>query len=843
MYQNIAYHKRTNTMHVWDDKLGHQTYEFKPYGYLPDPSGEYIALNGTKLSKTPGNHKDNSDAYESDLNEEVRTLIDLYYESDLVSIGHSDFFFDIETAKDVDGYSTPEDVRTEITSIAYYDKVGKDRRVLVLDKQNRLQDDIIYGDNYTVEVFDNEANLLIKFINYFSEIQPTVISGWNTDGYDIPYLINRIKKVLGPKSANKLSPAGIVEWNKHRERYKIYGVSSLDYIKLYKNFTYTELPNYRLDTVGKTELGKGKIEYDGDLDDLFVTDINKFIEYNMTDVDLVFELDEKLQLINLARTICHKGHVPYEDVYYASKYLDGAAIVDLKRNGLVAPNKQFRFIEDEQQDKLAGAYVMPPIPGLYKWIYDLDLTSLYPSIIMSLNISPETKVGVAKNWNQELLLKKDPISVTISDGNSNIEVKDFKNWLIETNSTVASNGAVYSTKQKGFLPKILEKWFDERVEFKNERDNHEVGSEKYKFYDAMQLTQKVLLNSFYGVLGLKTFRFHDLDNAGAITAAGQSVIKFSAKVINGYYKKEIGKDYFINANGNKAEFSFYTDTDSTFVSSLPLIEKRYPNFDESDEKFMIEKTNEIASEIQSYVNKMYDQYAIHFHNTSDHRWQIKQEYVAKSGLWIAKKRYAQWVIFKEGKPTDKMDIKGLDVVRSSFPTEFKTIMKETLWYILKQRSKNDTTDLIMDFKNKIQDSPILDVMKNTGVKNITKYTKGRKTLSGYQSGTPVHVKSAINYNDMLKHLGINKHAKNFAEIQNGDKIKWAYLKSNSMGFDTIALRGYEDPKQLTEFVEEYIDRNKIFDREIRGKLDDFYASMNWDKLPENNNMNKFFSFG
>jgi len=843
MYQNIAYHKRTNTMHVWDDKLGHQTFEFKPYGYLPDTSGEYIALNGTKLSKTPGNHKDNSDAYESDLNEEVRTLIDLYYESDLVSEGHVDFFFDIETAKDVDGYSTPEDVRTEITSIAYYDKVGKDRRVLVLDKQNRLQDDIIYGDNYTVEVFDNEANLLIKFINYFSEIQPTVISGWNTDGYDIPYLINRIKKVLGPKSANKLSPAGIVEWNKHRERYKIYGVSSLDYIKLYKNFTYTELPNYRLDTVGKTELGKGKIEYDGDLDDLFVTDINKFIEYNMTDVDLVFELDEKLQLINLARTICHKGHVPYEDVYYASKYLDGAAIVDLKRNGLVAPNKQFRFIEDEQQDKLAGAYVMPPIPGLYKWIYDLDLTSLYPSIIMSLNISPETKVGVAKNWNQELLLKKEPILVTISDGNSNIEVKDFKKWLIETNSTVASNGAIYSTKQKGFLPKILEKWFDERVEFKNERDNHEVGSEKYKFYDAMQLTQKVLLNSFYGVLGLKTFRFHDLDNAGAITATGQSVIKFSAKVINGYYKKEIGKDYFINANGNKAEFSFYTDTDSTFVSSLPLIEKRYPNFDESDEKFMIEKTNEIASEIQSYVNKMYDQYAIHFHNTSDHRWQIKQEYVAKSGLWIAKKRYAQWVIFKEGKPTDKMDIKGLDVVRSSFPTEFKTIMKETLWYILKQQSKNDTTDLIMDFKNKIQDSPILDVMKNTGVKNITKYTKGRKTLSGYQSGTPVHVKSAINYNDMLKHLGINKHAKNFAEIQNGDKIKWAYLKSNSMGFDTIALRGYEDPKQLTEFVEQYIDRNKIFDREIRGKLDDFYASMNWDKLPENNNMNKFFSFG
>lgn len=840
MYRNIAYQKKTNTMHVWDDQVGYQKFKFKPYGYLPDENGKFQSLNGKKLTKFPGNYKDNKDAYESDLNEEVRTLIDLYYESDVVSTGHSDFFFDIETAKDEQGYSTPEDVRTPITSIAYYDKTGKDRRVLVLDERKRLSEDVIYGDNVTIESFGSETDMLIKFINYFSEIQPTVISGWNTDGYDIPYLINRIKKVLGTKSANKLSPAGIVEWNKHRERYKIFGVSSLDYIKLYKNFTYSELPNYRLDTVAKTELGKGKIEYDGDLDLLFETDINKFIEYNMTDVDLVYELDEKLQLIGLARTICHKGHVPYEDVYYASKYLDGAAIVDLKRNGLVAPNKQFRFVEEEKEnDSLAGAYVMPPIPGLYKWVYDLDLTSLYPSIIMSLNISPETKVGVIPNWKQECLLSNNPVGVTCNGQ----PISDIKQWLIDNKFTVASNGVVYDTRSKGFLPKILEKWFDERVKFKNERDKHEVGSEQYKFYDALQLTQKVLLNSFYGVLGLKTFRFHDLDNAGAITSTGQSVIKFSAKVINAYYKNEIGKDYFVNATGDKAEFSFYTDTDSTFVSSLPLIEKRYPNFDESDEQFMIEKTNEIASEIQAHVNTMYDQYAIHFHNTSDHRWQIKQEYVAKSGLWIAKKRYAQWVIFKEGKPTNKMDIKGLDVVRSSFPTDFKKIMREVLWYILKEQSKNNTTDLIMEFKGKIQDSNILNVMKNTGVKEISKYIVGRSPLTGYIKGTPVHVKSAINYNDFIHHLGINRKAMNYPYIQDGDKIKWAYLKNNAMGFDTIALRGYEDPRQLTEFVEKYIDRNKIFDREIRGKLDDFYAAMNWGKLPENNNVNKFFSFG
>ena len=833
-YQSIGYDKPNGIMHVWDDELGHQKFAFKPYGYLPNNNGQYQTLDGVRLEKVSGNHRDNAKAYESDLNEEVRTLIDLYYEDDTVSKGHRDFYFDIETAKDENGYSTIEDVRTSITSIAYYDKTGNDRRVLILDERNRIKDSTIQGDGYVLEIFRSEKDLLTRFINAFAEIQPTVITGWNTDGYDIPYLLGRCKKILGRQSINKLSPAGIVTQNPKSKKWKIFGVSSLDYIKLYKNFTYSELPNYRLDTVAKTELGRGKVEYDGDLDDLFERDIHKFAYYNMTDVDLVYELDEKLQLINLARTICHKGHVPYEDVYYASKYLDGAAIVDLKRNGFVAPNKQFRFIEEDHQDALAGAYVMPPIPGLYKWIYDLDLTSLYPSIIMTLNISPETKIGVVNGWDETCLLNSDPIPANIN-GNS---ITDIKGWLKQHKYTIASNGAVYTTSRKGFLPAILEKWFDERVVFKNKRDEYEVGSEDYKFYDALQLTQKVLLNSFYGVLGLKTFRFHDLDNAGAITATGQRVIKFSAKVINNYYEKETGKDHFINANGNKAEFSFYTDTDSTFVSSLPLIEKRYPDFDENNEQFMIEKTNEIASEIQNHVNAMYDQYAAVFLNTTDHRFQIKQEYVAKSGLWIAKKRYSQWVIFKEGKPTDKLDIKGMDVVRSSFPVDFKKIMKETLWYILKEKDKTATSDLIFNFKESIQNSEILNVMKNTGVKEISKYIKGRKTFSGYPKGTPVHVKSSINFNDMLSRLKSDA-----IDIKNGDKIKWAYLRNNPMGFQTMALRGYDDPREIVNFVEEYIDRQRMFESDLQGKLDDFYAAMNWGKLPENNTVNKFFSFG
>lgn len=837
MYQNISYDKKNNIMHVFDDELGHQKFPFQPYAYLPDSEGDFQSLDGVRLTQVAGNHKDNPKAYESDINEEIRTLIDLYYESDVPSKGHRELFFDIESERDENGYSTPTDARLRITSIAYYDKAGDDRRVLVLDEEKRIDSKGFKTDEYEVEIFRSEADMLTRFINAFAAIQPTIITGWNTDNYDIPYLINRCKNVLGAQSVKKLSPAGIVDWNKNREKYKIFGVSSLDYLTLYKKFTYTELPNYRLDTVAKFELGKGKVEYDGDLNLLFATDIHKFVEYNMVDVNLVYELDEKTQLLNLARTICHKGHVSYEDVYYASKYLDGAAIVDLKRNGLVAPNKAFRFVEEESEsDALAGAYVMAPVPGLYKWIYDLDLTSLYPSIIMTLNISPETKVAVIKNWNQECLLKPDPQQVEFTDGSY---AHDIKQWLQDNEYTVASNGAVYQTAKRGFLPTILEKWFDERVTYKEKRDEYEVGSEDYKFYDALQLTQKVLLNSFYGVLGLKTFRFHDLDNAGAITAVGQSIIKFSAKVINNHYAKEIGQDHFINATGGKAEFAFYTDTDSTFVSSLPLIQKRFPDYDETNEQFMIDQTNAIASEVQKLVNGMYDRYSVVFHNTEKHRFQIKQEYVAKSGLWIAKKRYTQWVIFKEGKPTDKMDIKGLDVVRSSFPTNFKMIMKETLWYILKENSKVATTDMIFNFKTDMKKAPVVDVMKNSGVKEISKYTKKRKPFTGYLSGTPAHVKSAINFNDLL----ISNNVRDIDPITDGEKVKWAYLSDNPYGFDTICLRGYKDPDFIVTFVDQYIDRNKIFEKELKNKLDDFYSALNWGSFPENNNAKKFFSFG
>jgi DNA polymerase elongation subunit (family B) len=663
----------------------------------------------------------------------------------------------------------------------------------------------------------------------YHEVQPTIITGWNIDFFDIPYLYNRLVKVVGESTARTMSPIKDVIWLKHRNRYRISGVSCLDYMALYKNFTYSQESSYSLEAISQKELGKGKIKYEGSLDDLLKRDIQAYIDYNMNDVDLVVELDKKMKLIDLARGICHKGHVPYEDFLFATRYLDGAAVTYLNRLNLVAPSRKEQDF-DEPLD-LLGAYVKAPNPGRYKWVYDLDLTSLYPSIIMTLGISPETKVTKLNNFDGQKYIKNQEVRYS-DDWNEWNSSEELRNYLESNQYSIAANGVVYDTKITGFLPSILNKWFDERVEYKNLRKKYEKEGDEAKaeYYDRMQLVTKILLNSFYGVLGNPGFRFFDPDNATAITSTGQQLIKFTADIGNQYYTKELGeqKDYCI-----------YTDTDSTFFSSLPIIQKRYPDFDVTDEKWMASKTIEVASEVQNFINRAYDVYAQRFHNVATHRFDIKQEFVAKAGLWIAKKRYAQWLINQEGHAISKLDVKGLDVVRSSFPAAFRKFMAEVLEDILNDISKEELDQKILNFKEYMKTVDIVSVMFPTGVKDIKKHLfRGRRPFDAPLKGTPVHVKSAISYNDLLQYHGI----KNIREIIDGEKIKWTYLKQNPLGLDQVAIKGPEDPDSIMNFVKQYIDYDKVFKSAFENKLNDFYGALNWGRVPENNNLGKFFSF-
>jgi len=879
-------------------------FPFQKYGYVKDPNGDCVNLFGQRVSKTThlDGHKQ-SHIFESDVTPTTRVLIDQYLQDDNPSKDVRILTFDIEVEKDdVLGYSAVDVADNVINSVAIYDHQTKMSHVVILDPD--LQVKPKQTKEFQLHVVASERLLLERFYSIYTTIEPHIITGWNIDFFDVPYLYNRSVKVLGKKKANMLSPIGIVEQQfSHDEtdvRWKIAGVSALDYMALYKKFTFSEEESYALDAIAMKELGRGKIEYDGDLNILYKTDINKFIEYNLVDVELVVEMDKKLGFIELARGICHKGHVIYDSVYHSSKYLDGASLTYLKRLNIVAPNKKppisltlsqsqprgadklylandisirtpgsgqlkikksktsffkvkyksFKddyFILDEPLPEdvlshytihidLVGAYVKQPTPGRYEWIYDLDLTSLYPSIIMSLGISPETKRGKVLNFTGKEFVKKLEKEYVVKIGSkvTKLNTSDFINYLKHNNLSIGANGVMYDKSTDGFIPSILSTWFDERVEYKDKmKDAKRDGNkEDTQYYHTRQLVQKILLNSFYGVLALPTFRFYDVDNAEATTSSGQQIIKFTAEIANQKYNQvceTVDKDYCI-----------YIDTDSVFFSSWPIIQKRFPTIDTKDDVRLTDETLKVATEVQSFINDAYNVYADKFHNVTSHRLEIKQELVAKAGFWVAKKRYAQLILNEEGvqltKP--KLDVKGLDVVRSNFPRAFRTFMGEFLLKLLEGFDKEEANTFVSTFKDSIKQRPLMDIMSPSSVKDVRKYKEKQSHIFNFPKGTPVHVKSAMAYNDILE----KGNKVQFRPISNGDKVRYVYLTQNPLGIDSCAIRGYEDPPEIVDFVTQHVDYEKVFEKLLGKKLQQFYDGMNWDAYVSNSNVSNFFQF-
>ena len=838
MYQNIYYQREKNLIHLWDDQRGYSSFPYTRYAYEKVQRGEYKSIYGDSLTKVYKFTKDDPDLFESDVPETTRALVDMYSESDEISKGHVVLTYDIECEME-SGLPNPEEATNELTSIALHDSATDQYWVLVMDKDGLMVEKTT--DKAIVIPFQDERDMLMKYLELYEMINPSIVTGWNIDYFDTPMLYNRIKRLLGLRQANRLSPIGQCFWSPYRKRYFMAGVSYLDYISLYKIYNYGELPNYRLDTVAKIELDRGKIEYQGNLDQLFKEDIEKFIEYNLVDVELVVDFDKKLQFIDLCRGICHAGHVPYEDFVYSSKYLEGAMLTYLRRRGLVAPNKpadrreRMEALKANKEEKFIGAYVKAPIVGKYDWIYDLDLTSLYPSIIMTVNISPETKIGKIQDWDANKFIKGEIDTYYIDD--DSISKENLKEYLDKSKFSVASNGVLYRTDEVGCIPGILDLWFQKRVEYKNEMKKYgKAGNkEKYAFFHKRQLVQKILLNSLYGVLGLPAFRFYDVDNATAVTTTGQTVIKSTADMANIKYNKELGNP--------DLDSNIYIDTDSVFFSAVPLMDKRTPNWKDEDQDTIAGYVNDIAEEMQDYLNDFYDILSKKIFNVDvdKHRLEIKKEYVAKAGLWIAKKRYAQWIISDNGVPCDKLDVKGLDVKRSSFPKAFQECMGKVLIDILRGVSEEELTEYVLDFKKNMVNRPNSEIAKNTAVKNLKKYMpKGKRVPFTTMKGTPAHVKAAIAYNDLIKHF---KVPYKYSPMVNGDKVKWVYLKDNPLGLDGLAFTGYSDPPEIEEFINTYIDHSKIFERELRFKLQDFYDAIGWgEMISEQKTAEKFFNF-
>ena len=843
MYQNIFVNrnKKDITVHLWDDEIGYKKFNHKTYAYKKSPTGMYRSLYGDKLKKvhfwTEDDLKENL-MYESDVPIETRVLVDTYPDTDDVSKGHKTLVIDIEVEV-TDGFPEPLRADNKITSIAIHDDIMNIYTVFVLSK-DRLS---YTSDDTIVESFESEEELLQRFYQKYLEISPTIITGWNTEFFDIPYLYNRTVRTLGQSFADSLSPIGQVIYIEHKKKYRIAGVSQLDYLPLYRLFTYTQQSSYRLDYIGQLEVGIGKVEYEGTLNDLYKDDINKFIEYNVNDVKIVVELDKKMKFLELARAVAHMGRVPYENIFMSSRYLEGAMLTYMKQLDVIAPNKS-KENSYEDKEKFSGAYVKDPIPGRYDWVYDLDLTSMYPSTIMSLNISPEMKLGRLDGWNAEEFVRDTPktysfikntrLSTKLPESFNNEELKEiFKNDI-----SVSSNGVLYKNNKKGLIPSILSKWFNERLEYKKlaKKYGNEGNKEQYEYFNRRQHVQKILLNSMYGVLGSPTFRFYDIDNAEATTLTGQELIKYTQKMANYYYNKELD---------DKEDYVIYTDTDSIFCSAVPLVKNRNPNADVTDDEVMTNEILSIASEVQDFLNKSYDMFAQRLLNVKgEHRFDIKQEVIAKSGFWVTKKRYGQWIINDGGVKCDKLDVKGLDIVRSNFPPAFRDLMTFVLKSILNKVDKETIDNKILTFKKEMKNESIYNIALPTGVKGINKFTgkikgkfKTNQEFTEFKKGTPVHVKAVIRYNDLLKY-----HNKiNYEPIRNSDKIKWVYLKQNPFNIDALAFKGYDDPPEILEFINKYINHDKLYDRALQKKIKMFYESLKWSlPIDKKNTLERFF---
>tara|TARA_R110000824_G_scaffold36287_2_gene112937 strand:+ start:424 stop:2166 length:1743 start_codon:yes stop_codon:yes gene_type:complete len=572
MYKNIYVEKfkgekNTHTVHLWEDS-GYSIIKWvnPAYKECHEADSTHVGLNGQPLIKTTkyyhnpyGPASDNDKGIHfADMKVHQKFLIDKYGTNDEPSVTHNEVFFDIETEM-LDSL-TEEGIKAapkKVTSIAWYDKQADQWGILILDTKNQLKH--TKAKNREIIPVQHEADLLYKWIEKLEEIQPDILIGYNSDYFDIPYLYYRTCNVLGKEFADRMSPIQKVtsSFTRHNNNIKgknfqeidLKGISSLDYMRMHKKYSWADEPSWKLDAIGEKYAGINKIEYEGNLDTLFETDIQKFIQYNFMDVKILVELDKKLEYLSLTKNLAHKGKHLYHEIYANTVTQDGAISAYLLGKGIVPPNKDPHI---NYADSYAGGYLFCPKAGIYNYVFDEDLTSLYPCIIMSLNIGKETLMGyiidsddrnnrLGLNDLKEMDSKKSLIIRNSKNQRTEITVGQLIKFIEDNKWTISANGTMYSTDRQSVLSTILAKWFGERVYYKGEmkkayktKDN-ELGAKLHM----KQYTMKILLNSLYGATALASFRYGNRTLSKSITLSGQRIIQESALCANRHMNKVI----------------------------------------------------------------------------------------------------------------------------------------------------------------------------------------------------------------------------------------------------------------------------------------------------------------
>jgi DNA polymerase elongation subunit (family B) len=859
MYQAIYYDGKPNyKFHLRDDKTGWSEFNYTLPRYQIDANGPFPTLDGKRAKQVTRYEWNDNHLYESDIDRLTAVLIDKYKDSDDTPEWQNVVYFDIEC--EIGGALTSEYIKTapmKITSIALYDATAKKYYCLILDEKKQLTS--INEENRQVIPCDNEEQLLQLFLTLWETVDPTIITGWNSGFFDVPYLYYRLGNVLGKDEAARLSPIRkfkFTEWDQSQP-IEIAGINHLDYLLLYKKYNPKNEPSYKLNDIGTKYVSLGKVEYEGNLDKLFREDPNKFIEYNIRDVEIIIELEKKFKFIELTVAICHLCHVPYEKIYLSTTLNDGAILTYLKRNNIVSPNKPTTInpaLKDAQEE-YAGGYLKDPIPGLYEWVIDLDFTSLYPSIIRSLNIGIETFVGRIVNrdkydntWTIDDLKQMDPEAIITIEKltprqttqQTNVKVGTLIAIIEDNNWLLSAPGVMFRTDKSSVVCEVLTDWFNKRVEYKNAMKKAYKSGDAVKgeFYNRRQHAYKIKLNDVYGCYAINGWRYTDGHKmiSKAITLSGQRLIQESIKFCNEWMNKQLdteGKDYVVTS-----------DTDSLFIQVKDLALRRNPYLATANKEEWTKDILTITSEVQKAANEYINTFARRAFNIKDreHYFELKQEVVLERGYFAGKRRYAMYIVNKEGVTVDELDMKGLDLMKSNMTPMYSKFGEKLIKDIMFGKPKPEIDQQIIDFKKYVKDIPIDLLAKPTGVKNVESYIertpKSGEIFSTLKIKCPINAKAAIHYNDLLK---FKKAHKQYPLFTAGDKMKYIQLKTNPYNIDVIGFTG-NDPDFINKLIDEFADREEGFESSLLNKLKGIYEDLGWAFPSLNDKVNKFFKF-
>ncbi len=844
-YRHVYYDSRARAIHLWKwNKSGDRIYEkipFKPYLYVESRNGkDGKSIYNTDLKKIEftNQYERRKFANEGGISRlfyniapDQQFLIDHYsdlnnspdFAKDELKIG----FIDIEVY--ANEFPKPEEAKHPVNIITIYNSIKKKYYSWGL-KNNYISKnpDVIYIK------CDSEQSLLNSFITHWQAEEYDIVTGWNIIGFDIPYIINRITALLGEEEASKLSPVGSIwfrpgiptDFGKEMGRWYINGVSCIDYLDIYKKFSRGDRENYNLNFIGELELGEGKIKYNAtDLSKLADSDWETFVNYNIQDVSIVVKLDDKLQFINFVRAIAYKGLTNFEAALGTISIVTGAMAQQARRKKLIIPTFKHSIKSD-----YAGGFVKDPSRGIKESVVSFDANSLYPNTIITLNISPETKVGkiLSKNSNG--------ITVQLVSGEKyTLSPEKLTAFIKKEQLSISKAKVLYSQKTMGFCPEMIENLYKERVDIqknmkskkrqlaqlnklmaKNQNENNkdtdsineriQLEREILKL-DMSQRAIKTLLNSTYGTFGNRHSPFYDIDAASSITLTGQATVKQSSEIVRQFAKEK----YDIST-----DLTIYNDTDSVYITIKPILDKL--NIKLLDGNDISQQSHDIINELGEYLNNHITSWATSTLNTINSRFIFKREAICDVGIFQQKKRYILHILDDEGIPCDKLKFVGVEIARSVISEEVKVLIRSVINTIIKTRDINKTNEIYHDIFEQFKTLDIDKICFRSGINNYSKY---ENSSEGFRvgKGTPAHVKGSIYYNNLIKILKLDNK---YESITSGNKIKWFYCDANK--YDIKCLSYIANLPEEFNIKPDYV---KMFNKIIRPAVDRLYDCIGW----------------